>query len=107
MDHWLPTGTVSEIEVDQPIIAARPGRHAVETGGKRHPIVAFTHDGFVLSAEEEDCPRLRGFVDILDGDDPVAHPLVVCAWVRDGLIGYEVKRDQPDHAVAPDYAPGH
>lgn len=105
MDHWLPQGMVSEIEVDQPLIAARPGRHVVEADGKRHPIVAFTQHGFVLSVAD-DRPRLRGFVDILDGDRAISRPLVLCAWVQDGLVGYEIKREQPNHPVAPDYVPG-
>lgn len=104
MDDVLREMTASEIDVGILWSARAPGRLSVDIGGHRIPILSLSDRGFVVAAEE-DRPRLRGFVDILDGENLIAHPLIVCAWEDDGMIGYEVKRDQPSSPVSPDYAP--
>jgi hypothetical protein len=68
-------------------LTARSGDGRTET---RHGVVELTDAGMVIRAEET--PHLRGFVDILKGDERIGRHLVVLSWTRDGLAGYEFKR---------------
>jgi hypothetical protein len=57
--------------------------------------------GFVIEADG--LPHLRGFVEIMLGDERIARRLVVFAWARDGLVGYEFKHDAASRETPPDY----
>ena len=57
--------------------------------------------GFVIAAEH--AARLPGLVDILMGDELLDRRLVVCAWARDGLVGYEYKCAPARRPPAVDY----
>ncbi|MBK0399278.1 hypothetical protein H0I76_08755 [Limibaculum sp. M0105] len=51
----------------------------------------------------EDTPHLRGFVDIVKGEDRIGRHLVVLSWARDGLAGYEFKRGGHAGSAPADY----
>ena len=55
--------------------------------------------------EAQGRPPLRGYTDIFHGEERVLHGLVVCTWAKDGLVGYEFKRDTTGGEVRPDHAP--
>lgn len=105
MDHVLPQDMRSALDRD----AARPRRDraglvAVSGEGAaaaRHRVVELTDSGMVIRAEAT--PHLRGFVDILSGEERVARRLVVLSWARDGLAGYEFKRGGRAGPVPADY----
>lgn len=83
--------------------AAGPGAGASRAGlgARRHAVVELTAAGMVIRAE--DMPHLRGFVDILRGDERLARHLVVFSWARDGLAGYEFKRGGSAGAAPADH----
>lgn len=104
MDQVVPVGVAFE-EAEGIAKRRRGASRRVVVGGKvRLSVVALYDWGFVIEAEEP--PRLRGFVDILDGDNRIARSLVMLVWARDGLAAYEFKRRSLDRLVATDYAPG-
>lgn len=73
-----------------------PGRRlrdpalTVRAGGKSWPVLRCTARGFCVA--DEDVPRLRGLVDLYDGERHVMQCLVVGASAGDGEIVYEFKR---------------
>ena len=77
---------------------------AVAVGGRSLPIVTLGPSGFVIAAEH--AARLPGFVDIMAGDELLDRRLVVCAWARDGLVGYEYKSAPVRRPPAVDYVVG-
>ena len=86
--------------------ATRRGRrrrpaHSVSVGGRSLPIVTLGPSGFVLAAEH--ALRLPGFVDIMAGNELLDRRLVICAWQRDGLVGYEYKSAPVRRPPAVDY----
>lgn len=87
MDTQLPDGMITAM---QQIRGAGPVEASVAWSGGRHPVLTMNDSGFVIAADGR--PPLRGFVDILRGGAMVARRLVVCAWARDGQVGYEFKQ---------------
>ena len=76
----------------------------VRAHGDVFPILRLWDGGFTVAVE--DAPRLRGFVDLMHGDERLARCLIVLAEEEDGgIIRYEYKR-RTEEAVAPplDYA---
>ena len=54
---------------------------------------------------EADAPRLRGYVDLLHGEERLARCLIVCAAAEGGVVRYDFKRRTEDGPQAPaDYA---
>ena len=103
MESDLPPGLASEIELARRNRTRRSGRYAVVAGRRRHPVMSLSATGFSIEADGR--PPLRGFVDILDGETRIDRRLVICSWARDGLVGYEFKRDGAGSEVAPDHVP--
>lgn len=59
------------------------------------PVLKLWDGGFAIS--ETDAPRLRGFVDLIAGEERLARCLIVLAETEgDGLVRYEYKRRTPD-----------
>ncbi|MEM8790207.1 MAG: hypothetical protein AAGE80_01220 [Pseudomonadota bacterium] len=81
----------------------RRSRFRVVAGERDHRVMELTALGFVIEADGR--PPLRGYVEIFDGDERIDRRLVVCDWARDGLVGYEFKRDSAGTDVPPDYVP--
>ena len=78
----------------------KPGP-ALSAGGRLLPIVTLGPSGFVIAAEH--AARLPGFVDIMAGEELLDRRLVVCAWARDGLVGFEYKSQPVRLPPAVDY----
>jgi len=62
----------------------------IEVDGAVYPVINAWNSGFSVAIE--DCPRLRGFVDLYDGARHVASCLVVCATKDAGTMRYDYKR---------------
>ena len=78
-------------------------RFRVVAEERDHRIMELTADGFVIEADGR--PPLRGYVEIFDDEERIDRRLVVCDWARDGLVGYEFKRDGAGNDVPTDYVP--
>ncbi|MEM9097959.1 MAG: hypothetical protein AAGC79_05485 [Pseudomonadota bacterium] len=78
-------------------------RFRVVAADRDHRLIELTASGFVIEADGR--PPLRGYVEIFEGEDRVDRRLVVCDWARDGLVGYEFKRDGAGINVPTDYVP--
>ena len=102
MESILPGDVLSEMESGRRKSRRARTRHLVVAGNREHRIIELTQDGFVIEAD--DLPHLRGYVEIMLGEERVARRLVVFAWARDGLVGYEFKLDAGAREAAADYA---
>ena len=88
-------------------LRARPPKKgpkfAVLAEGETYPVIELRESGFDVA--EADAPRLRGYVDILHGEDRLARCLIVCAEAENGIVRYDFKRRTEDAPQAPaDYA---
>ena len=101
MDSILPGQVLSEIERTRRVDRRARSRHLVVAGPRKHRIMELTADGFVIEADG--LPHLRGYVDILNGEERIARRLAQFAWARDGLVGYEFKHDAGHRETPPDY----
>jgi len=101
MDSVLPAQIASQFEVHRRNRRRLASRYVAIAGSRSHRILELTQQGFVIEADE--WAHLRGFVDIHDGDRLVEQCLVVCVWARDGLVGYEFKRDNSGRHVPADH----
>ncbi|MEM9146537.1 MAG: hypothetical protein AAGC57_10085 [Pseudomonadota bacterium] len=101
MDTELPRGIASEIERDRRDRRRRASRLRVAAADKLFTVLELTEHGFVIEAEEP--PHMRGFVDILEGDERIARRLVVCVASADGLVHYEFKRESAIGSVPADH----
>jgi hypothetical protein len=89
------------MEVDRRNSRRARTRHLVVAGERQHRIMELTETGFVIEADG--LPHLRGYVEILLGDERIAQRLAVFAWARDGLVGYEFKHDATSRETPADY----
>ncbi|MEM9138319.1 MAG: hypothetical protein AAGB15_00685 [Pseudomonadota bacterium] len=104
MDMVLPGGAERAAVADRKRRGAP--RYRVVAGAASHHIVELNDAGFVIEADGR--PPLRGYADIMQGDERVLRGLVVCTWARNGLVGYEFKRETAGLAVPADYVlPAH
>lgn len=85
--------------------ADRLAEMRVRVGKAFFPVTKMSDEGFVITADGR--PPLRGFADILMGNDLVRHGLVTCAWQEGDQVGYEFKHATWAGPIAPDYAPAH
>ena len=99
MESILPGEILSAMEVGRRNNQRSRSRHLVVVGERQHRIMDLSDDGFVIEADSqaEGLPHLRGYVEILKGDERIARRLAVFAWARDGLVGYEFKHDATGH----------
>ena len=101
MESVLPGDLLSEIELGRRKSRRARTRHLVVAGEREHRIMELTERGFVIEADG--LPHLRGYVEILLGDERIARRLVVFAWARDGLVGYEFKHDAAGRETPADF----
>jgi len=101
MESILPGEVLSELERGMRRSRRARTRHLVVAGERQHRIVELTDTGFVIEADG--LPHLRGYVEILLGDERIARRLVVFAWARDGLVGYEFKHEAAGREAPVDY----
>ena len=107
MDAILPGSIATALEAERQRENRRPSAYRVVAGGRDHTVVRLGKSGFVIEADGR--PPLRGYADIMRGDERILRGLVVCTWARDGQVGYEFKRegsgaDVPVDYVLPDHA---
>ncbi len=101
MESVLPGDVLSAMEAGRRKGRRARTRHLVVAGARQHRVMELTETGFVIAADG--LPHLRGYVAIMLGEEQVAHRLVVFAWVRDGLVGYEFKHDAASRETPADY----
>lgn len=83
----------------------------VRAAGRSYPVITMWEGGFSVAVE--DAPRLRGFVDLMAGENRLARCLIICASEEGGVVSYEYKRrttatDHPpaDYELSPDRPAG-
>ena len=101
MESFLPGEVQSAIAVNRRNIRRARSRHLVVAGEREHRIMELTDDGFVIASDG--LPHLRGYVEIMRGNERIARRLVVFAWARDGLVGYEFKHDAASRETPADF----
>ena len=101
MESVLPGDVLSAMHVDRLKNRRRRSRHLVVSGDRQHRILKLTDTGFVIEAD--DLPHLRGYVEIMRGEERIARRLAVFAWARDGMVGYEFKHDAAGREVPADF----
>lgn len=101
MESELPPEITSALERDRQKRRRRATRFRVAAADRLYPVVELTDTGFVIAADEP--PHLRGFVDILEGDERLARRLAVCVSAGNGLVGYEFKRESAIGGVPADH----
>ena len=90
---------------DRPGARPTPGRRAraapltVRAGGRSWRVLRRVPGGFTLAAE--DAPRLRGLVDLYEGERHAMHCLVVGAELDGVEARFEFKRATPARDAAP------
>lgn len=77
----------------------RRSRLLVKAGDQSVPVVRIGRSS--LSVEREDAPRLRGFVDIFEGQRHLYQALIVAAAEEGELMTYEFKRNTRADGRAP------
>lgn len=107
MAEFMQAELAAAIEAARRSAQRKASRHVIVAGERRHRVMELTRDGFVIEADGR--PPLRGFVDLMLGEDRISRRLVVCAWAEKGLVGYDFKRSSPDRGNTPaDWVePGH
>ncbi len=101
MESVLPQEVLSAMEAGRRKSRRARTRHLVVASARQHRIMELTETGFVIAADG--LPHLRGYVEIMLGEELVARRLVVFAWARDGLVGYEFKHDASSRETPADY----
>ncbi len=101
MESILPGEVISAIEAGRRNSRRARTRHLVVAGERQHRIMELTETGFVIAADG--LPHLRGYVEVMLGEERIARRLVVFAWASDGLVGYEFKHDAASRETPADY----
>ena len=101
MESVLPGEVLTALEQDRRDSRRARTRHLVVAGERQHRIMELTETGFVIAAD--DLPHLRGYVEIMLGQERIARRLVVFAWAREGLVGYEFKHDAASREIPADF----
>ena len=101
MESILPGDVLSAMEAGRRKNRRARTRHLVVAGERQHRIMELTEDGFVIEADG--LPHLRGYVEVMLGEEVVARRLVVFAWASDGRVGYEFKHDAASRETPADY----
>lgn len=91
MDH-LPADIAHALRQTSP--RRRGPKFEVRANGDSYPVQKLWEGGF--SVLVEDAPRLRGFVDLMHGEDRLARCLIVLAEEDEGVVRYEYKRRTED-----------
>ena len=90
---------------ERAIVTGTAGRLSLESGTRRFPILSLKAESCLIEAPDD--ARLRGYVDILDGDRLVATCLVVLAAPEGPYLRCTFKRRTPPRCTPPvDYAAG-
>lgn len=103
MDDLIPSEMAGVLADNRLARMRKAARYRIHHGGREVPVLELHDSGFVIEADGR--PPLRGYTDIFLGDERILHGLVVCTWARDGLVGYEFKRDTMGAEIRADHAP--
>jgi len=90
MSEFLPKEVREGLELARKQALRRKSRLRLYAGGEIFPILRFWDTGFALDIE--DAPRLRGLVDVYDGEHHLYQCLIVASEESGGTIIYEFKR---------------
>jgi len=101
MESVLPEDVLSALEVGRRSVRRMRSQHLVVAGDREHRIMRLTDSGFVIEADG--LPHLRGYVDIMRGEERIARRLAVVDWARDGMVAYEFKHDASSRETPADY----
>jgi len=101
MESVLPGEVLSAMEAGRRNKRRARTRHLVVAGEREHRVMELTEAGFVIAADG--LPHLRGYVEIMLGEEQIARRLVVFAWASDGRVGYEFKHDAASRETPADY----
>lgn len=101
MEAILPGSVATALEAQRQRDLRHSAAFRVVADGRSHPVVHLGKSGFVIEADGR--PPLRGFADIMRGDERIMRGLVLCTWARNGHVGYEFKRDGTGTVVPADY----
>ncbi len=101
MVQFLPTEILSEMERARLHRRRARSTHLAVAGTRRHNILELSERGFVIEADG--LPHLRGYVDIMRGDERITRRLVVFAWAERGLAAYEFKHEGAGREIPADH----
>ena len=101
MESVIPPDISAALESDRRSKRRRASRYRVSAADRLYPLIELSDHGFVIEADEP--PHLRGYVDILEGDERIARCLSVCVAADDGLVSYEFKRESAIGDVPADH----
>ena len=90
MSEFLPKEVREGLKLARKQALRRKSRLRLHAGGDIFPILRFWDTGFALDIE--DAPRLRGFVDVYDGEHHLYQCLIVASEENGGTMIYEFKR---------------
>lgn len=90
MTFFLPKEVREGLELARKRDLRKKNRLRVRVGDEVFPVLEFCEQGFALDIEN--APKLRGFVDLLDGSRHLYQCLIVAAEEKDGQRCYEFKR---------------
>lgn len=93
MTDFLPADVVEALRQAQAATRRRRARLRVVVDGQAFPVLRFRDSGFTLAAEG--APRLRGYVDIHEGDRHAFTCLVVSGELEGDEQHYEFKWIHP------------
>lgn len=103
MSEFLPEELRIALARAQRDSERRKSRMRVRVGDQSFTILRYWDDGFALDAD--DAPRLRGLVDIYEGNRHHSQCLIVASAEEPGQMVYEFKRATAAVDAAPrDYA---
>ena len=86
----MPSDVIAELAKARAKPPRRTRRFRVAVGDEVFPVLNVWKGGF--SVPTEDCPKLRGFVDLFDGSRHLASCLVICSEEEGETMRYEYKR---------------
>lgn len=90
MTDYIPEALRAEMAAAHRRKQRRSTRMRVQSDGKAYPVLRFWRDEFAMPAEG--ATRLRGVVDLHDGDRHLYRCLIVACHEDGDEIGYEFKR---------------
>lgn len=90
MEHHLSEDVLAGLAEARSKARDRRHRLRIEVDGAVYPVLHAWNNGFSVATDE--CPQLRGFVDLYDGSRHVASCLVMCATEDAGTMRYDYKR---------------
>lgn len=90
MSEFLPKEVREGLKLARKQALRRQSRLRLHVGEDVFPILRFWESGFALDIE--DAPRLRGLVDVYDGEHHLYQCLIVASEEDGGTMIYEFKR---------------